>query len=198
MSKTLSGDDIDKHQRVYGDSDKAGADANGDGRRDGLSEDELSEDDLVLTSPIVYGFSLADKLWRTLQNPLFHTHRYLANIPIHPFSTHPVEFNVDHVHTFTWNDEPFENLVLARDQKSLIKSLVEAHIASTSSEAGKGQGQGQGERRVFDDFVEGKGRGLVINLFGNPGVGKSLTSEATSEREWGSSLFFCPCCHDRG
>ena len=25
---------------------------------------ELTEDDLMLTSPIVYGFSLADKLWR--------------------------------------------------------------------------------------------------------------------------------------
>ena len=94
----------------------------------------------------------------------------------HSRSLIAVEFNVEHVNTFTWNDEPFENLVLARDQKSLIQSLVEAHIAS-SNQAGKG---GSG---VFDDFVEGKGRGLVINLFGNPGVGKSLTAEATSERE---------------
>jgi hypothetical protein len=81
------------------------------------------------------------------------------------------------VNTFTWNDEPFKNLVLARDQKSLIQSLVEAHISS-SNNGGKG-----GSGGVFDDFVEGKGRGLVINLFGNPGVGKSLTAEATSERE---------------
>lgn len=69
---------------------------------------------------------------------------------------------------FTWNDGAFENLVLPRDQKSLIRSLVEAHGAGLAS---------------FDDFVEGKGKGLVINLFGNPGVGKSLTAEATSERE---------------
>jgi len=102
---------------------------------------DLKDEDLLLASPLVYGFSLADKLW--------------------------MEFSVDGVQSFTWNDEPFTNLVLARDQKSLILSLVEAHT----------QGISQG----FDDFVQGKGQGLVINLFGNPGVGKSLTAEATSE-----------------
>ena len=34
---------------------------------------------------------------------------------------------------------------------------------------------------MFDDFVRGKGQGLVINLFGPPGVGKTLSAEATSE-----------------
>ena len=33
----------------------------------------------------------------------------------------------------------------------------------------------------FDDFVQGKGQGLVINLFGPPGCGKTLSAEATSE-----------------
>ena len=63
-----------------------------------------------------------------------------------------------------WNDEAFENLVLPDDRKDLLKSLVESH-----NESG------------FDDFVEGKGHGLVINLFGPPGVGKTLSAEATSE-----------------
>ncbi|EPQ59804.1 P-loop containing nucleoside triphosphate hydrolase protein, partial [Gloeophyllum trabeum ATCC 11539] len=31
------------------------------------------------------------------------------------------------------------------------------------------------------DFVQGKGLGLVVNLHGPPGVGKTLTAEATSE-----------------
>ncbi|THH09758.1 hypothetical protein EW145_g1774 [Phellinidium pouzarii] len=78
------------------------------------------DSDLLLASPIVYGFSLADKLW--------------------------LEFNIDH--------------------KTLVRSLVEAHSKNLSG---------------FDDFVKGKGRGLVINLFGKPGVGKSMTAEATSE-----------------
>ena len=36
---------------------------------------------------------------------------------------------------------------------------------------------------MFDDFIRGKGQGLVINLFGPPGVGKTLSAEATSECE---------------
>lgn len=85
-----------------------------------------------------------------------------------------VEFNVDNVSRFEWDDEPFENLVLAKDQKELVKSLVEAQTMDNTG---------------FDDFVKGKGKGLVINLFGNPGVGKSLTAEATSERESTFGLF---------
>ena len=154
MTKTLTGEDIDNYQHIF----ESSADSEG-------GTNQLSEDELLLTSPIVYGFSLADKLWRMFFLFLF----------FHSCSLYLVEFNVDHVHTFKWNDEPFENLVLARDQKSLIKSLVEAHAASTNNGAKVGG-------VVFDDFVEGKGRGLVINLFGNPGVGKSLTAEATSER----------------
>lgn len=78
-----------------------------------------------------------------------------------------VEFDVDNVSTFEWNDEAFENLVLPAEQKDLIKSLAEAHTLDASG---------------FDDFIDGKGRGLIINLFGTPGVGKSLTAEAASER----------------
>jgi len=55
--------------------------------------------------------------------------------------------------------------VLPSDRKTLLQSLVEAH----------------NEEMVFDDFVKGKGRGLVVNLFGPPGVGKTLSAEATSE-----------------
>ncbi|KAE8440393.1 hypothetical protein EG329_008169 [Mollisiaceae sp. DMI_Dod_QoI] len=33
----------------------------------------------------------------------------------------------------------------------------------------------------FDDFVDGKGRGVIILLHGNPGVGKTLTVEAIAE-----------------
>ena len=80
-----------------------------------------------------------------------------------------VNFNVNHLRTFEWNDEPFSNLVLPPATKSLIKTLVQKHASSRGPE--------------FDDFVHGKGQGLVINLFGSPGVGKTLTAEATSERE---------------
>lgn len=58
---------------------------------------------------------------------------------------------------FEWNNEAYENLVIPSEQKMLLTTLVEAHNSSPATK--------------FDDFVEGKGLGLVINLFGNPGTG---------------------------
>jgi len=84
-----------------------------------------------------------------------------------------VEFNVEKIQPIEWNDEAFANLVLPSDRKMLLQSLVEAHNAELSG---------------FDDFIKGKGRGLVVNLFGPPGVGKTLSAEATSEREHGTDL----------
>ena len=73
--------------------------------------------------------------------------------------------NVEHVQPIIWNEEAFANLVLPADRKLSLQSLVEAHNSDL----------------VFDDFVQNKGRGLVVNLFGPPGVGKTLSAEATSE-----------------
>ena len=76
-----------------------------------------------------------------------------------------VEFNVEKISDIQWNDEAFANLVLSSGRKQLLQSLVEAHDQDIG----------------FDDFVQGKGQGLVINLFGPPGCGKTLSAEATSE-----------------
>ena len=73
-------------------------------------------------------------------------------------------FCVRLVQEIEWNDDLFINLVLPLNQKELIKALVKDHNESH-----------------FDDFMQGKGRGLVVNLFRKPGVGKSLTVEAISE-----------------
>lgn len=103
----------------------------------------LTDDDLVLATPIVYGFALDDHQW--------------------------AEFNIDLVEEIVWNDAAFANLVLPEEKKSLVEALVTAHGAK--------------DRIGFDDFIVGKGQGLVINLFGPPGVGKTMSAEATSERE---------------
>ena len=76
-----------------------------------------------------------------------------------------MEFNIEIVQPIEWNDEAFRSLVLPQGRKTLLQSLVEAHNADLG----------------FDDFVQGKGHGLVINLYGPPGVGKTLSAEATSE-----------------
>jgi ATP-dependent 26S proteasome regulatory subunit len=78
-----------------------------------------------------------------------------------------VEFDISKIEPIVWNEEAFANLVLPDDRKMLLQSLVEAHNADAEG---------------FDDFIKGKGRGLVINLFGPPGVGKTMSAEATSER----------------
>ena len=80
-----------------------------------------------------------------------------------------MQFNVNHVSRIKWNDEAFAGLVLPEERKTLLRSLVEANAKLNSRGA------------AFDDFVRGKGQGLVINLFGPPGVGKTLSAEATSE-----------------
>lgn len=58
-----------------------------------------------------------------------------------------VEFNVDKIEPIVWNDEAFANLILPTDRKILLQSLVEAHNSDLQG---------------FDDFIRGKGRGLVV------------------------------------
>ncbi|KAJ6576113.1 P-loop containing nucleoside triphosphate hydrolase protein [Mycena vulgaris] len=107
-----------------------------------VAVEDLKEDDLLMATPIVYGFSLTAKRW--------------------------FEFNVECVTDIEWNDDAFNQLAIDPDRKILIRGLVKSHA-------------GLNEERSVDDFVAGKGGGLIMNLFGPPGVGKTLTVEATSE-----------------
>jgi len=76
-----------------------------------------------------------------------------------------LEFDVEKISDVEWNQDAFANLVLPEDRKALLQSLVEAHH----------------KKLGFDDFIRGKGQGLLINLYGPPGVGKTFSAEATSE-----------------
>ncbi|KIP07742.1 hypothetical protein PHLGIDRAFT_117812, partial [Phlebiopsis gigantea 11061_1 CR5-6] len=60
-------------------------------------EEELTDEELMLASPVLYGFSLSDKIW--------------------------LEFNVESVSEIEWNDETFANLVLPLERKTLLRSL---------------------------------------------------------------------------
>eukprot|EP00801_Mesodinium_rubrum_P000675 Mrub_00675.p2 GENE.Mrub_00675~~Mrub_00675.p2 ORF type:complete len:644 (-),score=373.39 Mrub_00675:172-2103(-) len=73
------------------------------------------------------------------------------------------ELVVEHLHEIQYDDKAYEQLVLAPERKTLIKSLVQNYQGS------------------FKDIIEGKGGGCIFLLHGPPGVGKTLTAEAISE-----------------
>lgn len=73
--------------------------------------------------------------------------------------------SVDNIKDIQYNEDCFGQLVLDEHKKKLLRVVVDAHSKSTG----------------FDDFVEGKGKGLVILLHGPPGVGKTMTAETVAE-----------------
>ncbi|KAH8823683.1 P-loop containing nucleoside triphosphate hydrolase protein [Flagelloscypha sp. PMI_526] len=101
---------------------------------------KLTEEQYALCSPRVLGFSFGAKSWG--------------------------EFAMDRLQPVEWNDNAFEFLVLAEEQKTLIYNLVRQHSLDATG---------------FDDFIKNKGHGLIGLLAGSPGCGKTLTAEAVAE-----------------
>ncbi len=62
-----------------------------------------------------------------------------------------LEFFVDLISDIVWNNNAFESLVLPEDQKELILSFAESQILY---------------KQKFDDFVSGKGKGIIMLLSG--------------------------------
>lgn len=109
----------------------------------GGSIEELSDEDLMIATPILRGYVLKNKMWAS--------------------------FFLDTVKDIVWSERAFDSLVLPTDKQEL-KSLI---LAFARSHAKGGN--------VFDDVIQGKGRGIVMLLSGPPGVGKTLTAESVAE-----------------
>jgi SpoVK/Ycf46/Vps4 family AAA+-type ATPase len=77
-----------------------------------------------------------------------------------------LDFFGEFVFHITWNTDAFDKLVLPLDQKELILGFTESQVRN---------------RKVFNDVIQDKGRGVIILLSGQPGVGKTLTAEAAAE-----------------
>jgi hypothetical protein len=107
----------------------------------GNKEREFTEEELLIASPVVLGFAFSEKLW--------------------------LEFTISGISDIEWDADAFDSLVLASNQKSIVKALVESHTFHAAEN--------------IDDVIQGKGKGLVAVLHGPPGTGKTLTAEGIAE-----------------
>ncbi|KAH8700439.1 P-loop containing nucleoside triphosphate hydrolase protein [Talaromyces proteolyticus] len=75
-------------------------------------------------------------------------------------------FNLDNLHEISFDAEAFDNLILPDEQKGTLLALAKTYTDT---------------KFEYDDFITGKGRGLIILLHGDPGLGKTLTAESTAD-----------------
>lgn len=109
-----------------------------DGKKKYKPEDALrclEEDNLIICSRKFAGYSLNENTWGT--------------------------FYIDGIKEVDYDLSAFDHLILPKDQKRQLLSLVCAHGDDESS---------------FDDLIKGKGKGMTFLLYGDPGLGKTLTA----------------------
>lgn len=71
-------------------------------------------------------------------------------------------------------DRAFDSLQIPGEHKTLIQSLVYSHFKKRVNEGIV--------EIATQDIIRGKGKGIVILLFGVPGVGKTATAEAIAQK----------------
>ncbi len=70
-------------------------------------------------------------------------------------------FKVDNLEEIDFDAHAFDNLILPQEEKDTILALAKVYTD---------------ENFEFEDFIKGKGRGMIILLHGEPGVGKTLAA----------------------
>ena len=65
-----------------------------------------------------------------------------------------------------WMEDPWDQLELSPQRKTLLRTLVNTHTNQSQRSS---------------DLIKKKGKGLVFLFHGQPGLGKTLTAEALSE-----------------
>lgn len=84
-----------------------------------LRQRAFTEEELLLTTPVVLGFAFSDKLW--------------------------LEFTISGVNNIQYNENAFDSLVLPPNQKSIVRAQVESHkihAAKTIDDVVQGKGKG--------------------------------------------------------
>ncbi|KAK3985455.1 putative atpase aaa+ type core [Cladorrhinum sp. PSN332] len=77
------------------------------------------------------------------------------------------DVSVSKLKVVEWQTEGLKNLVVDPDTKDMLTGLVQQHRKN--------------RLRGLNDIVRSKGKGLIVVLYGNPGVGKTLTAETVAE-----------------
>jgi hypothetical protein len=106
------------------------------------SADQESDEQYLICHNEVFGYSITDKRW--------------------------CAFDLDKVEEIDFSSTAFEGLLLPKEQKDTILSLVRVHTDKSLQ---------------FHDLVKGKGKGMIFLLHGVPGVGKTLTAGQLSPRK---------------
>ncbi|KAL8671532.1 MAG: hypothetical protein Q9168_003977 [Polycauliona sp. 1 TL-2023] len=112
-------------------------------KSNGLDTKIMSEDDLMICSQTVYGWSFGNKRWRKSSS--------WKSYGMEVVLICKVEFVVDDAKDIVWNQSSFDNLAIPVEKKKVITALAKAHISRASGD-------------VIDDFVVGKGQGLITLL----------------------------------
>ncbi|KAM7203902.1 hypothetical protein V8F33_001873 [Rhypophila sp. PSN 637] len=105
---------------------------------------------LMLLPVGIYGFHFKEKKW--------------------------IRLLVNHTRPVNWNKTAFEQLVLPKRTKSLVKALVMVRKQMLGQSDLK-----MGLKGKSDDIIAGKGSGLIMLLHGGPGTGKTLTAAELAE-----------------
>ncbi|WPB05614.1 uncharacterized protein RHO25_010267 [Cercospora beticola] len=74
-------------------------------------------------------------------------------------------FSTSDVSNITWRKDMLSSLVISAPVLTSMRQLIQSHSS----------------RAPFDDFVPGKGQGLIGLFSGQPGLGKTFTAEAIAE-----------------
>ncbi|KAJ5613894.1 hypothetical protein N7528_007548 [Penicillium herquei] len=83
-------------------------------------------------------------------------------------------FDIESISDVQYTDG-WQNLVINENIKETVLAMVENH------ESVPGKAAGQGGSLPSVDLIQGKGKGLIILLHGEPGVGKTSTAECVAD-----------------
>lgn len=141
---------------------------------------EFSEEELLISSPVVLGFAFSEKTW--------------------------LEFSVSGIKDIEWNEKAFDSLVLPENQKSIVKALVESHTFNAAQSIddviqGKGKGlvsvlhgpPGTGKTLTAEGIAELLKRPLYMVSVGELGLdSRTLETELNKildiAHSWGAVL----------